>query len=95
MQVVKELNEVKIESALHQRRRGIVLLRDDGNYAVAEQYYYISKYEGEIVAEGWATLPSFGIYATATIAEAEGRVALARRWMLPSYPNSQCAEDDT
>lgn len=75
MQVVKELDEVKISSAVHPRRRIVVLLRDDGNFTFAEQYHYTNEWEGEIVVEGWVTLRPNGIYATAAIAEAEGRAA--------------------
>jgi hypothetical protein len=77
VQVVRELAEVEIASARHPRRRVVVLLRDDGHFTFAEQYHYTTVYEGEIVAEGWATLPANGIYATAERAEAEGRAAMS------------------
>ncbi|WP_414086030.1 hypothetical protein [Rhizobium sp. BR 314] len=57
----------------------VILQREDGLYAYAEQYHYVSQYEGEIIAEGWATLPSDGMYATSQIAEIEGRAAFSQR----------------
>lgn len=79
MQVVKELEIVEVASALHPRRRFVVLQRDDGNYSFALQYFFVSQYEGEIIQQGWATLPPDGIYASADVAEFEGRTAF-KRW---------------
>lgn len=83
VQVIKELEIVEIAGARNPRRRLVVLQRDDGHYAFAEQYYFVSKYEGEIVAEDWQTLPSNGIYGSADIAEAEGRAAFAHWYRSP------------
>ena len=83
MQKVKEFEIVEVASAIHPRRRLIVLRRDDGHYTFAEQYFFVSKYGGEIIAEGWRTLPPSGIYATAEIAEAEGRAAFRDWYRLP------------
>jgi len=44
MQVVKELEIVEIPDAIHPRRRMVLIQREDGFYAYAEQYYYISRY---------------------------------------------------
>ena len=77
MQVVKELDEVEVASEFHPRRRLVVLMREDGNFTFAEQYRFTNVYEGEVVAEGWATLPPNGIYATAERAEAEGQTAMS------------------
>jgi hypothetical protein len=77
MQVVKELEIVEVASAIHPRRRIVVLRRDDGLYSFAEQYFFRSEYEGEVIAEGWYTQSSNGIYASAAIAELEGRAAFA------------------
>lgn len=79
MQVVKELEEINVGTASFPRRRIVVLRRDDGNYTFAEQYHYTNEFEGDIIAEGWQTLPASGVHATAEIAEVEGRAAL-RRW---------------
>jgi hypothetical protein len=77
VQVVKELEEVEVATAIHPRRRVVVLRRDDGNYTFAEQYFFVSEYEGTIVAQGWATVGTNGIYASAAIAEFEARAAFA------------------
>lgn len=77
MQVVRELDEVDVGTAIHPRRRIVVLLRSDGHFTVAEQYHYVSEYDGEIVSQGWQTLPLDGIYASAELAEAEALAASA------------------
>lgn len=82
VEIVRELDEVQASSALHPRRRMVVMRRDDGHYTVAEQYYYINKWEGRLIAEGWATLRPQGVYATAEAAEAEAR-AVCSRWATP------------
>ena len=78
MKVIKELNEAEIASALHRRRRMVVLVRDDGRFSFAEQYHYATDVDGKVVAQGWATLPSEGVFPTAEDAEAEARLAAAR-----------------
>ncbi|WP_431323152.1 hypothetical protein [Rhizobium sp. YTU87027] len=78
MRIVKELDVVEIGTALHPKRRIVIVQRDDGLYAYAEQYQYVSQYDGEIVAEGWGTLPAEGIYANSHVAEVEGRAAFAQ-----------------
>jgi hypothetical protein len=86
VQIVKELEIVEVASAIHpgrrQRRRIVVLRRDDGNHTFAEQYFFVSEYEGQIIAEGWQTLRPNGIYASAAIAESEGRAAFERWYRL-------------
>lgn len=82
MKVVKELDAIDVGDATHRRRRIVVLQRDDGHFAFAEEYYYVNEYEGEIVAEGWAQHPSEGLYATAEIAEQEGLAAFVTRHRL-------------
>ena len=77
--MIKELEAVDVPSATHPRRRLVVLQRDDGHFAVAEQYYYVSQYEGKIIKEGWHQLPPDGLYATAEIAEQEGYADFKRR----------------
>lgn len=79
MRIVKELEVAEIGAALHPRRRMVILRREDGLYAHAEQYHYVSQYEGEIISEGWATLPADGIYSSSQIAEIEGRAAFSQR----------------
>lgn len=74
MQVVKELEIVEIPDAIHPTRRMVLIQREDGYYIYAEQYYYASQYDGEIIAEGWATLPFGGsIYENPQAAVAEAR----------------------
>jgi hypothetical protein len=82
VQLVKELEAVDVATAPYPRRRVVVLRRDDGNYSFAEQYFFVSEYEGEIIAEGWQTLPPNGVYVTAAIAETEGRAAFAHWYRL-------------
>ena len=77
MEVVKELDQVEVADAIHSHRRIVVLRRDDGHFAFAEEYYYLTEHEGEIVAEGWQQHPAIGIYETADVAEREGRAAFA------------------
>ncbi|WP_173485088.1 MULTISPECIES: hypothetical protein [unclassified Aliiroseovarius] len=57
------------------RRRYAVVERTDGNFSIAEQYFYQSSDEdGRIYAEGWTSLrPHQGIYADAASAEQEAR----------------------
>ena len=43
--------------ALHKRRRLVVLQRNDGFFSIAEEYYFRSEYDGEVVAEGWHDCP--------------------------------------
>jgi hypothetical protein len=75
MRIVKELETVEIAAARHPRRRIVVIGRDDGFYSYAEQYHFVSEYDGEILAQGWHTVPFDGVYETSRIAEAEGRSA--------------------
>ncbi|MFK0204443.1 hypothetical protein [Agrobacterium sp. NPDC090283] len=77
MQIVQELNVVEVSDALHTTRRVVIIQRDDGFYSHAEQYYYVSKDEGEVAAEGWCTLPAEGIYEDLRAALLEGRIAFA------------------
>ena len=82
MKVVRELEPVEVTGALHPRRRIVILERDDSHFSFAEEYYYVSEYEGEVMARGWARLPANGVYETADTAEREGRVALLLRHSL-------------
>lgn len=78
MKIVKELEIVEVRDAIHSKRRIVVLQRDDGYFTFVEEYFYVSEFEGKIIAKGWQQLPPNGIYATAAIAESEGRAAFAR-----------------
>jgi hypothetical protein len=73
MQFVKIIETFERSDALHNRRRLVVLQRKDGFFSFAEEYYYRSEYEGEVVAKGWARLPPEGIFETTEIAAAEAR----------------------
>ena len=79
MKIMIELDEVYVPTAQHRRRRMVVVRRDDGHFSYAEQYYYISEWGGEVVAEGWASLPAEGLFATVGDAETEARLALEQR----------------
>ena len=81
MKVVKvseAIEIVSITTGKPQQRRVVILQRDDGHFTFAEEYFYKSEYEGEIIAEGWQQLSSGGIFASAEIAETEGWSALLR-----------------
>jgi hypothetical protein len=84
-EVVKTLEEVEVASALHPLRRLVIRRRDDGNFTYAEQYFYMSEWEGRVVASGWHTLFDNGIFATAALAESEGRAEFARWHGLSNY----------
>lgn len=75
MRVVKELEAVEIAARRKGLRRIIIIERDDGLYTFAEQYHYVSEYGGEIISQGWHTVPYDGIYESAQVAETEGRAA--------------------
>ena len=55
----------------------VVLERDHGFFTFAEEYYFVSQIEGEIIAEGWARLPPNGIYESAATAESDALAAFA------------------
>jgi hypothetical protein len=58
--------------AKHPERRLVIVARDDGHFAIAEQYFYRSAYDdGTVYAEGWATFPRQGIFASPDLAEQE------------------------
>jgi len=74
MRIVKELDIAEIPADHFPTRRMVLIQREDGFYTYAEEYYYVSRYDGEIIAEGWATLPTGGsIYENSQAAEAEAR----------------------
>ena len=82
MKLVKALEAIETASGATgqpQQRRVAILQRDDGYFTFAEEYFYRSEYEGEVIAEGWQQLPSEGIFETAEMAEAEGRFTLLKR----------------
>ena len=73
--IVGELPTVNVPSARHPQRRLVIICRDDGLFSYAEQYWCRSEYESEVIAEGWRTLITEGLYATSEIAEREARAA--------------------
>lgn len=75
-EIAAELEEINVPSALHPRRRIVVLKRTDGAYSFAEQYHYVSEYEGQVIATGWHSLPSHGLYSSLEVAAAEGQAWL-------------------
>lgn len=72
MNVVKELPDVEVSGSLHPRRRVVIIQRNDGNFSLVEQYYYLSEFDGTIISEGWASLTALGIYASVMLAEEAG-----------------------
>lgn len=82
MKVVKVLEAIELVSRATekpQQRRVAILQRDDGHFSFAEEYFYTSEWEGEIIAQGWQQLPPEGIFGSSEIAEAEGRSRLLQR----------------
>ncbi|MCK1361351.1 hypothetical protein [Bradyrhizobium sp. 199] len=82
MKLVKALEAIEIASGSTgqpQQRRVTILQRDDGYFTFAEEYFYRSEHEGEVIAEGWQRLPPEGIFESAEMAEAEGRAAALKR----------------
>lgn len=75
MKVVKVLDEVDDVSALsgkRQRRRVVILERDDGHFSLEVEYFRTDVHDGEIVDQGWTGLGPKGIFDSAATAEAEG-----------------------
>ena len=91
MKVVKVLQAIEVicpATGEPQQRRVAILERDDGIFSFAEEYFYTSEYEGEIIDQGWQQHPSEGLFETAEIAEAEAR----SRWLSrvePELPGLQ------
>jgi hypothetical protein len=82
MKVVKTLEVIDVVCAVtgkRRQRRVAILQRDDGHFSFAEEYFYTNVWEGEIIAQGWARLPSEGIFANAETTEAEGRARFLQR----------------
>jgi hypothetical protein len=76
MKVVKVLEAIDLISALAgepQYWRVVILQRDDGHFTFAEEYFYTRDDEGKFTTSGWARLYPQGIFASAEIAEVEGR----------------------
>lgn len=76
MQLVKELEIVTIATDRFPKRRLVILRREGGSYAFAEQYHFVSMHNGEVVAEGWNALPVHGFYASADMAEIEAKSSI-------------------
>lgn len=71
--LVKVLQEFIVWNAIFPRRRVVILQRSDGYFSYGEEYYYVSEYEGEIIAEGWAESRECGIYADVESAERDAK----------------------
>ena len=81
MHRVKELETAEVLSRATgkpQKRRLVILQREDGHFSLAEEYSYVSEYEGEVIAKGWQQLLPNGVYDSIETAEAEGRAAAAK-----------------
>lgn len=50
MQLAKTIETFERNDALHKLRRVVVLQRDDGFFSFAEEYYFTSEHEGEVIA---------------------------------------------
>jgi hypothetical protein len=82
MKTVKVLDPIQAVSSVTgkpQQRRVVILQRNDGHFSFAEEYFYKSEHDGQVVAEGWQQLPPEGIFLNAEIAEEEARRFLQSR----------------
>lgn len=82
MKTVKVLDPIQTVSSVTgkpQQRRVVILQRNDGHFSFAEEYFYKSEHDGQVVAEGWQQLPPEGIFLNAEIAEEEARRFLQSR----------------
>ncbi|GAA0244231.1 hypothetical protein GCM10008965_10310 [Methylorubrum aminovorans] len=77
LKIVRTLETIETDSPMHPVRRVVVVERNDGFYCHAQQYYFRSEYEGELISEGWHTISFDGIYETPEMAEIEGRASFA------------------
>lgn len=54
--------------------RRIAILHANGLFRIEHQYHYCNVHDGQLIAEGWASLPgSISFYADAATAEREAR----------------------
>jgi hypothetical protein len=82
MKIVKELGAIDVFSGVPgkpQQRRVVILQRDDGHFTFAEEYFYTRDRAGKFTAAGWARLDPQGIFASAEMAEADGRLFLLQK----------------
>jgi len=82
MKVVKVLEAVEtvsVTTAKPQQWRVAILQRDDGYFTIAEEKYYRSEYEGQVIAEGWQRQRPESIFETAEQAEEAGQIARLKR----------------
>ena len=82
MKVVKELEAIEFLSAgaeKPQHWRIVILQRDDGLFTFAEEYFYTRDRAGKFTAPAWARLDPQGIFASAEMAEADGRLFLLQK----------------
>ena len=71
---------VKILQGADQKRRVLIVERDDGAYTLIVQRYYKNVYEGQLIADGWISVPAWiSIYQTVEIAEREATEQF--RWL--------------
>jgi len=74
---------VKILQGADQKRRVLIVERDDGAYTLIVQRYYKNVYEGQLIADGWISVPAWiSIYQTVEIAEREATEQF--RWLTSS-----------
>ena len=75
---------VKILQDADQKRRVLIVERDDGTYTLIVQRRHQNVYEGQLIADRWASLPaSASIYQTVEIAEREATEQF--RWLTSSH----------
>jgi len=71
---------VKILQGADQKRRVLIVERDDGTYTLISQRHHQNVYEGQLIADRWASMPAkASIYQTVEIAEREATEQF--RWL--------------
>ena len=74
---------VEILEGADRKRRVLIVERDDGTYTLVVQRYYQNVYEGQLIADGWTSVPTWAsIYQTVEIAEREATEQF--RWLTSS-----------
>ena len=77
---VSSIQVAKVLEGADRKRRVLIIERRDGAFELVAQKWRQTLYQGQSVAEGWASLPAHkSIYETVEIAEREARKQF--RWL--------------
>lgn len=69
-----QTNDIATIKLSNPKERLRIIERTDGFFTIAAEYYYRSVHGGRVIAEGWATRETDGIFATFELAQREARV---------------------